>query len=126
MKDKEEKEIFNYTYSAKEQDEIRNIRKKYMPAEEDKMEQLRRLDSEVYRKPMILSLTVGIIGALTLGVGMCCTMVWQGGMFVPGIVIGIIGIIIVCLAYPLYNRILKKERERIAPEILRLTDELMK
>ena len=126
MKDKEEKEIFNYTYSAKEQDEIRNIRKKYMPAEEDKMEQLRRLDSEVYRKPMILSLTVGIIGTLTLGFGMCCTMVWQGGMFVPGIVIGIIGIIIVCLAYPLYNRILKKERERIAPEILRLTDELMK
>ena len=126
MKDKEEKEIFNYTYSAKEQDEIRNIRKKYMPAEEDKMEQLRRLDSEVYRKPMILSLTAGIIGTLTLGVGMCCAMVWQGGMFVPGIVIGIIGIIIVCLAYPLYNRILKKERERIAPEILRLTDELMK
>ena len=75
MNDKEEKEIFNYTYSAKEQDEIRNIRKKYMPAEEDKMEQLRRLDSEVYRKPMILSLTVGIIGTLTLGVGMCCAMV---------------------------------------------------
>ena len=38
----------------------------------------------------------------------------------------VIGIVLVCLAYPIYNRTLKKEREKIASEILRLTDELMK
>ena len=43
-----------------------------------------------------------------------------------GICVGIIGIVLVSLAYPVYNRTLKKEREKIAPEILRLTDELMK
>ena len=43
-----------------------------------------------------------------------------------GIAVGIIGIVLVCLAYPIYNRIVKKEREKIAPEIIRLTDELMK
>jgi len=43
-----------------------------------------------------------------------------------GIVIGVVGIVPVCFAYPLYNRTLKKEREKIAPEILRLSDELMK
>ena len=43
-----------------------------------------------------------------------------------GIGIGIIGIVLVCMAYPIYNRTLKKEREKIAPEIIRLTDELMK
>ena len=45
---------------------------------------------------------------------------------IVGVVLGIIGIILVCLAYPLYNRTLKREREKIAPEILALTDELMK
>jgi hypothetical protein len=43
-----------------------------------------------------------------------------------GVIIGVVGIVLVCVAYPLYNRVLKKEREKIAPEILRLTDELMK
>ena len=45
---------------------------------------------------------------------------------VPGIVIGVIGMIPVGLAYPTYNRVLAKERRRIAPEILRLSEELMK
>lgn len=43
-----------------------------------------------------------------------------------GIAVGVVGIVLVCLAYPLYNRIAKKERARIAPEIIRLSDELMK
>ena len=48
-------------------------------------------------------------------------------MAIPaGILVGIVGIVLVCLAYPVYNRIVKQEREKIAPEILRLTDELIK
>ena len=43
-----------------------------------------------------------------------------------GVIIGIVGIVLVSLAYPIYNRTVKKEREKIAPEIIRLTDELMK
>ena len=50
-----------------------------------------------------------------------------GGMaMLVGILIGMIGIVLVCVAYPVYNAITKKEREKIAPEIIRLTDELMK
>ena len=48
-------ETFTYTYSAKQQEEIRNIQKKYLPREEDKMEQLRRLDRSAARKGTILS-----------------------------------------------------------------------
>lgn len=125
MEDRKEKEVFSYTYSAKEQEEVQNIRKKYAPDEEDKLLQLKRMDANVYRKAAMMPIIAGIIGALILGVGMCCVMVWQGGLFIPGIVIGIVGIIVICLAYPLYNRTLKREREKIAPEILRLTDELM-
>ena len=118
-----EKDTFTYTYSAKQQEEIRNIRKKYLPSEEDKMEQLRRLDRDTTRKGTVLSVLVGVIGCLLLGVGMCCTMVWMK-FFIPGVVIGLIGIAAVAAAYPLYTRVTKKERERLAPQILKLTEEL--
>lgn len=121
----ENKETFSYTYSAKQQEEIKKIREKYAPKEADKMEQLRRLDESVTRKGTVVSLIVGIIGALVLGVGMCCCMVWTE-LFILGIIVGVLGIGIVSAAYPLYNYVTKKEREKIAPEIIRLTDELMK
>ncbi|MBQ4639002.1 MAG: hypothetical protein IJB69_00595 [Clostridia bacterium] len=117
---------FQYTYSAGEQAQIKAIRSKYLPREENKMEQLQRLDASVTQKATIYSLIVGIIGALIMGLGMSCCMVWAGVWFVPGIVLGLIGMAAAAAAYPVYNRVLKKERERIAPEILRLTDELLK
>ena len=130
--EKKETESFNYTYSAKQQDEIKAIRKKYEAPEENKMEQLRRLDASVTQKATVRSMTVGIIGALIMGLGMSIAMTDIGAVFgsflsmVVGIVIGIVGIVLVCLAYPTYHRTLKAERERIAPEVLRLSDELMK
>lgn len=125
MDNKDKNEIFSYTYSAREQEELKRIRQKYLPAE-DKMEKLRQLDAGVTKKASAAALIFGILGALTMGIGMCCTMVWQGVWFIPGIVIGIAGIILVSLAYPVYNRTIRKEREKIAPEVLQLTDELMK
>ncbi|MBE6858950.1 MAG: hypothetical protein E7498_05905 [Ruminococcus sp.] len=121
----ENKETFSYTYSAKEQEEIKKIRKKYVPKEADKMEQLRRLDAGVTQKGTVISLVVGIIGALILGTGMSMCMVWTE-LFVLGIIVGIVGIVMVSAAYPLYSYVTKKEREKIVPEIIRLTDELMK
>lgn len=126
MENKEGKETFQYTYSAKQQEEIRNIRKKYAAPEEDKMEQLRRLDRSVIEKGTTAALIVGILGALLLGIGMCCTMVWGEMWFIPGILVGVLGIAAISAAYPLYNRVVRKEREKIAPEIIRLTDDLMK
>ena len=133
-KEYKENNSFSYTYSAKQQEEIQNIRRKYVTKEEDKMEKLRRLDASVSNKASIVSLVVGVIGALIMGTGMSLVMTNFGdaiglsdtmGMIL-GIIIGIVGMIPVCLAYPLYNSIVKKEREKIAPEILRLTDELLK
>lgn len=121
----QEKEKFSYTYSAKEQEEVNRIRKKYV-AEDNKLEQLRRLDAGVTEKATAVSIIVGVVGALVLGVGMCCAMVWQGMWFIPGIVIGLAGMAVVAMAYPIYQKVLKKERKKIAPEIIRLTDELIK
>ena len=126
MNDIQKNTTFQYTYSANEQEELKRIRSKYAPKEENKMDLLRRLDAQVYQKATMYAIIVGVIGALILGTGMSCCMVWGGAVFVLGIIVGIIGLAVVGLAYPLYNRTLKKERERIAPEILRLTEELMK
>ncbi len=137
MKQNEQAEGFSYTYSASEQEEIQRIRKKYAsPAqieETDKMERLRRLDKGVTKKGTLVSLVIGIVGALLMGTGMSFAMtdlgaLLGGGMtaMLVGIGIGLVGILGVAVAYPIYDRITKKERERIAPEILRLTDELMK
>ena len=125
-KNRENSSAFNYTYSAGEQEELKRIRQKYAPPEEDKMELLRRLDRSVTEKGTVISIILGVLGTLIMGVGMCCAMVWQGVWFIPGIIIGLIGIGILAAAYPVYNHVIRKERERIAPEILRLTDELMK
>lgn len=121
-----EQNSFEYTYSAPRQEEVRKIREKYLPREEDKMEQLRRLDAGASQKGTVVSLIVGILGTLIMGGGMSMCMVWTDTLLIPGIIIGLIGIIGVAAAYPLYARITARERQRIAPEILRLTDELMK
>ena len=126
----ENKEGFNFTYSAAQQQEVEDIRKKYLPKEEDKMEQLRKLHAIPTQKAQAASLAVGIIGALIMGTGMSLAMTEIGAALgslsmVIGIVIGIVGMVLVALAYPLYNRVLRKEREKIAPEILRLSDELL-
>ena len=124
----ENREKLTFTYSAKQQEEIKKIRAKYAPPAEieDKMAQLRRLDASVTQKGTTVALIVGVISALILGVGMCCCMVWADTLFVPGIIIGIIGIAVLGAAHPLYMRITEKQREKLAPEILRLTEELMK
>ncbi|MGN1128662.1 MAG: hypothetical protein ACI4T6_06870, partial [Candidatus Flemingiibacterium sp.] len=124
--DNNDNRSFTYTYSASQREELERIRQKYLPPEEDKLAKLRRLDKSALRKGTIAALTVGIVGTLLLGLGMCCTIVWMGAMFIPGIIIGTAGIALVALASPIYAHITKKERERIAPEILRLTDELLK
>ena len=67
----EKKDTFHYSYSAKQQEEIRKIREKYVPKEESKMEQLRRLDESATKPGTIASIIVGILGTLLLGVGMC-------------------------------------------------------
>ena len=123
-----EKKKYSYSYSAAENKEIKKIREKYTEPDEreTKLEQLRRLDESVNKSAMAVALTVGILGALILGFGMSCVMVWTDKMFVPGIIFGIIGIAACAFAYPAYKIKAEKKRKEIAPLILKLTDELIK
>ena len=121
-----QEDSFSYTYSAKQQQEILEIRKKYLPAEEDKMAKIRKLDASVTRKGTLVSVSMGIVGCLLLGAGMSCSMVFTGAWFLPGIVLGLIGIVTMAVAYPVFTHIMRKKRARIAQQILELTDELLK
>lgn len=119
-------EAFEYTYSATQQEEIEAIRKKYLPKEEDKMELLRKLDRDVTKPGTIWSIVTGVLGCLVFGGGMSCIMVAGKDFFVIGIILGLIGMIVMAAALPIYKKITKRERDRIAPQILALTEELSK
>lgn len=119
-------ESFTYEYSSEKNGEIERIRKKYLPEAEDGLAQLRRLDKSAEKPGKAAGITLGVAGLLLFGWGMSMCLSMSGGYFVPGVVIGVVGIVLICLAYPVYSRVTKKRREKIAPEILRLTDELMK
>ena len=73
-----ENHSFEYTYSAQRQQEVEEIRKAYLPKEEDKMEKLRKLHSIPTQKAQSASIAVGVIGALILGTGMSLCMTELG------------------------------------------------
>lgn len=132
----QEQNVFSYNYSAKEQAEVKKIREKYTaPTEiENKMERLRKLDKSVTQAAQIVALILGVIGTLLLGFGMSLIMTELSEFFgmskdaslIIGIIIGVLGSSIASLAYPIYNTILKSRRKKLAPEIIRLADELTK
>lgn len=118
---------FSYKYSATENQEIQEIRKRYLPQSESKLDELKRLDVHVQNSGMIESLCIGIIGCLIFGLGMCLAMQVIGTgilTMVLGILIGIIGMVGMLFAYPVYRRKQRKEKEKYSPRILELTEEL--
>ena len=122
-------ETFTYSYSAKRNSEVLEIRKKYLPQEESKLEELKRLDNTVQTSGMTESLSTGIVGVLVFGLGLCLAMqVIVSGQFfrILGIVVGIIGSAIMLSAYPIYRKVMEKAKDKYAPRILELTEELSK
>lgn len=124
----EQNRSFTYTYSAKEQEELKKIRDRYLPREDvtDKMAEVRRLDRGATNKATAVSVTIGTVGCLILGGGMSLALLAEGLLLLIGILVGLVGIAVLSPAYAVYRFVLKKERARIAPEILRLTEELLK
>lgn len=120
------RECFEFTYSAKQQKEVEKIRNKYVSKEESKMEQLIRLDKQAERPGTIASIAVGTTGTLILGVGMCFVLVWNSGIasLIAGTVIGLVGMMMAGFAYPIYTRVTKKERAKVAEQIIALSNEL--
>ena len=119
----ENKQQVSITYSAEEQKEMASIRAKYQPGEKKQptnLEKLKKLDARVESAAMTVALSEGIISTLLLGLGMACVLVWN--QLAIGVIVGIIGLAGVLYAWPLYQKVLAKQRKKAAPEILRLSE----
>ena len=114
---------------------VQKIRTQYTEKENTRLDELTALDRKVKKPANIFGYAFGSISALIMGSGMSLVMtdlaenfgefIKAYNMFI-GIVLGVAGIVLAGIAHPIYNRLVKKEREKIAPQIISLTDELMK
>ena len=121
-----ENNTFSYNYSAARNKEVEIIRRKYMPKEESKLEKLKRLDLRVQMAGTIESLCFGIVGALVFGLGMCFFLdVFAGAAWLTALFMAL-GTVIMIPAYPIYRKIASKTKAELTPEILRLSEEIIK
>lgn len=121
----ENKNTFTYIYSASQNREVQEIRKKYLP-EENKMEELKRLDRAVQSSGVMSALIVGLIGFLLFGLAVCMIAKVISGGLVFGILLVIPSVLGMLTAYPIYRTVSDKTRARLVPRILELADELSK
>ena len=104
-----------------------SVAKDYMPKETNKVRQLKKLDERAKLPAFITAMTLGIIGTLIFGIGMCfgLSVFGTGEIFmVIGVLVGIVGAAICIINYPLYKKLLKKGKEKYAFEILELAKEI--
>ncbi len=122
---------FKMTYSAAERTEIEQIRSKYEDKKEDGIARLRAIDAQSESKAKMVSIVLGVVGTLIFGTGLSLCLSefgsFLGSLSMPvGILVGLIGLVMMALATPMFNYTLKKEREKRKDEVLALADELMK
>lgn len=120
----DQENAFSYTYSALENQEVLHIRSKYLPKEESKFDELKRLDQLVQRSGIAQSLCVGVISCLIFGLGMCLSMKVLGNAFWLGILLGLVGATGMLAAFPVYQKCFKRAKAQHAPRILQLTAEI--
>ena len=119
---------FEYTYVApteRERKEAEAIRKRHLPESEtvDKLTQLKRLDEKVKRFPMVLSLSLGVVGTLIFGLGLTLILEWS--MIVWGTMVAVVGMLPLALAYPAYKLSLTNRKRKYGAEILKLSEEIL-
>ncbi len=119
---------FNYSYSslsANEKKQVENIKSKYETHEESKdFQTLQKLDKKVKHTPKIIAFLLGGIGTLIFGTGFSMIMEWNLLLF--GIIIGIVGLLLVIIAYPVYTWVQSKFKKNYGTQILELSDKLLK
>ena len=113
------------SFQANEQDQKRaeNIRRQYISREDNKIEQLQKLDSKVKTPGKVAAGILGTVGALVMGSGMALVMVWEN--MTMGLALSIPGMIVALLSIPAYILITNSRKKKYASEIMRLSDDLV-
>ena len=111
---------------------VEKIRTQYMEKENTELDALRKLDAKVKRPANIFAYVFGSLGAVVMGSGMSLVMTDIGSkigmteVMVPGIVIGVIGLLMAVVNYPIYKKILGSRRKKYADEVITLSDKITK
>ncbi len=102
------------------------IRTGYVEKQPEKLDELKRLDAKVKRPATVFGYVFGGISALIMGTGMSFIMteIVKNGM-IPGVIIGVIGMGMALLTYPIYKKILSSRKKKYAEQILRLSEDLI-
>lgn len=120
---------FDYSYSSPDSEEkrwIESIRREYLPQEEHdaKVAEIKKLHNKAKKVPSAIAICIGIIGALILGLGMTLTLEWD--QMIAGIIVGLIGMAIIFLAYPLYQFMKTRGKNKYGARIINLIEEIIK
>lgn len=110
---------------------VQKIRTQYTEKEDTELDALRELDRKVNRPANVFSYVFGSISTMIMGAGMSLVMTDIGATvgiensMMPGIVIGVIGMILMIVNYPIYKNILGSRRKKYADKIIALSDKIM-
>ena len=110
---------------------VQKIRTQYTEKQVTELDELRELDAKVKRPANVFAYVFGSVSAVIMGAGMSLVMTDIGAMLgmtstmVPGIVIGIVGMIMALINYPMYKGILGSRKKKYGAEILRLSDKII-
>ena len=110
---------------------VQKIRSQYTEKESTELDALRNLDAKVKRPANVFAYVFGSISAVIMGAGMSLVMTDIGATIgiadpmIPGIAIGIVGMLMAIINYPIYKRIMSSRRKKYADKIVKLSDKIM-
>ena len=111
---------------------VQKIRAQYTEKEHTELDALKALDAKVKKPANVFAYTYGSVSAIIMGTGMSLVMTEIGEILglanamVPGILIGIVGMGMALSTYPIYKKMLSARKKKYAPEILKLSEKIMK
>ena len=111
---------------------VEKIRSQYTEAEHTELDALKALDARVKKPAKVFGFTYGSLGAIVMGAGMSLVLTDIGAVLgmtetlIPGIVVGVAGLVAVLTTYPIYKKILNSRKKKFAPQIMELSDRITK
>ena len=111
---------------------VEKIRSQYTEAEHTELDALKELDAKVKKPANVFGYTYGSLGAVVMGAGMSLVMTDIGSLLgmtetmVPGIAVGVVGLVMSCTTYPIYKKILNSRKKKYAQQIMELSERIMK
>lgn len=107
------------------------IRAQYSEKNHSQLDALKSLDRKVKKPANVFAYTFGCIAALIMGAGMSLVMTDISdiiGVTDPmlfGIIIGIVGMLMAIVNYPVYKKMLSTRRKKYSAEIMRISDDIL-